>query len=131
MNKVLLDLGTSGSGCGSIRLASDSVALLLEYEYRQGDQDLVGRIRFARCWAHRFQDEMHCLEVPEGAYDVVVEVANSTWLAQHFDTRGGTRIRENRGERHMAVFLSNNGLLEVMARDVAREDPQKHFAIQI
>jgi hypothetical protein len=129
MNKILLDLQTSDSGCGGIRIASNSVALILEYEYHHGGKNVVGTIRFAQCWAHRFHDEFHFIGMPEGAYDAVVEVDQSAWLQKHFENKDGKRSRENRGERHLAVFLSNSGLLEVMAKEVFREPDRDAFGI--
>jgi hypothetical protein len=129
--KALLDLQTTDSGCGSIRIASTAVELILEYEYHREGQTRIGRLRFKSSWAYRFHDEFHFLGFPEGAYDAVVEIEPSIWLQEHFDTKGGKRHRENRGERHLAVFLSNNGLLEVMAKEVIREPDLGSFSVQL
>ncbi|MEZ0579280.1 hypothetical protein [Nocardioides sp. MH1] len=94
-----------------------SAELRIEFE-RDGVRVRSG-LRFSRVRAFRFRAEGHCTSWHvQGAYDTVVEVEPSSWLAELLDaeaseTWGRWKIR------HFLIYLDGAGAYEVAAEDVS------------
>ena len=110
----IVKLPISGSGCGSVKLTSLGVMLLIEFEYHQEGRDRIGSINFEGVTAYRFRDELHSLGYFKGSYDSLVEIQDSDWIKEllHIEPKG---FRGVGGKRHYALFLSSNGLFEIIA----------------
>lgn len=119
--RKLWALRTSQSGCGDVRLISDGVSLLAEYEYRSNGQDWIGGVQFEEVIAHRFRDEMHSQGFDPSSYDTVVELAESEWI-EALAKAEPDGIWGMKGKKHFAILLSNNGYLEVVARSCEELD---------
>lgn len=118
---IVTDLGVGGEGCGDLALhfGEDLVA---KYEFRWQGRDVIGKLTFACVAAFRFSDELHSAGYERGSYDVLVEILDSTWcdeLARKNGSRGG----ETGATSHFAVFVSNNGYLEVLAARCVADVP--------
>jgi hypothetical protein len=116
-NTTVHRLYTPDSGCGDIRVRYENLALVLDYEFRATGNNQVGHLRFVDVVAFRFRDELHSSGFEKGSYDEIVELQKSEWLDQlrSIEPPGFGSLS---GKRHFAVLLSNNGYLEVVARDV-------------
>ena len=75
-------LPITSSGCGSIRMTSSSVSLILELEYNERQGPQVGGLEFQGMIAMRFRNEMHSKGSPLKSYDTLVEVPDSKWRRQ-------------------------------------------------
>lgn len=92
--------------------------LVCTYE-REGSM-YAGGFRFQRVRAYRFRAEAHCTPWHvEGAYDALVEVAPSVWVAE-------LRAASPAGApwpwpiRHFLIYVDDAGAYEVAAEDVER-----------
>lgn len=110
-----VDLPISGVGCGFIDIRSDGVQLSTGIS---DGQIPVGTMLFDDVTAFRFRDEMHSLGYADGSYDTVVEIVDSEWVRELLEIEPKQILGSVNGSRHFAVFLSNNGYLEVVAKSV-------------
>ena len=127
MNTINLhDLGASGAGCGFTEIISDTVKLSVEYEYFDEDSgcaETVGEIIFDGVAAYRFHGEYYGSGRPTTGDDTIVEILDSSWISEmnsHYPD-GFPKADLH----HFAVFLSNNGFLEVAAGSVSLETPRR------
>jgi hypothetical protein len=113
----ILELSTSGVGCLDTSILFRGSGLVVEYGYETEDGTWTGAVRFEHVAAFRYADEAHTNPFPQEAYDAVVEVHESEWLKAH---RGpGTASPQwPFSKRHLAVFFSSSGYLEVIAERV-------------
>jgi len=119
--KVLVTLPITGSGCDDVRITYKGADLTAEYECGGYGMAATGAIQFDWAIAHRFRNEQHSRGFLEESYDCLIEISNSKWLSE---------LEENDGKwRHFAVFFSNIGYLEVIARDF-RELPSRPSGIE-
>lgn len=105
------------SGCGSIRVTSNSVRLTVEFEYDSvSDGPQIGALEFHGVIANRFRSEMYSVGFPQDSFDTLVEIIDSDWRDEVFES--GSKLSREGPEafHHFAVFLSNNGLVEVLAK---------------
>jgi hypothetical protein len=72
----------SGSGCGSVKLTSLGVMLLIEFEYHREGRERIGSINFEGVTAYRFRDELHSLGFIKESYDSLVEIQGSDWISK-------------------------------------------------
>lgn len=110
----LLELRTSGSGCGDIRMVFDGITLTVEYEFCSKIGNEVASVRFDGVIAHCFRDEMHSYGFPDSSYDAIVEVDSSDWIKQ-LASDEPKNVRSVNEAKHFVVMLSNNGFLEIVA----------------
>ena len=112
-----LRLPVSGAGCGSIKIIANSVELFLEYEYISEDDenDYVGGIKFIRTDSFRFRKEMLSAGFVQGSYDAIVEIKGSKWHEWLIEIEPNNIGSSTKNKKHFAVFLTNNGYLEVIA----------------
>jgi hypothetical protein len=78
----------------------------------------IGGLRFERVRAYRYRAEGHCTPWHiEDAYDTLVEVEPSTWLA---DLLAAEPSGISRGWklRHFLIFIDGAGAYELAAEDV-------------
>lgn len=106
-------LPMSTSGCGDTRLVSDSVSLLIEYEYRLNGKDLIVGVRFDHVVAYRFRSEMHSLGYSSDAYRSVCIIDPSAWK-EELRALEPAGINDVDRTSHFALFLDSNGYFEVL-----------------
>jgi hypothetical protein len=105
----------------STSLASDPVfehpggEALLRLEFQRGRVKMRGGLRFEKVRAFCFRAEGHCtVWHVEGAYDTLVEVTPSAWVADLLRAEPGETW--GRWEiRHFMVFVDGAGCYEVAA----------------
>jgi hypothetical protein len=108
--KKLFDLPIPQSGCGDTQFQSDGTTATLRFEFRSHGKDFVGAIQFQGVIAYRYRDELHSVGYPSGAYESIAEVDGSEWCKEL-----------KYAGKHIAVFLSSNGIFEVLAESVSLE----------
>jgi hypothetical protein len=120
---IEFDLGTPGSGIGDIKIAFEGSDLKVEYEFTKNG-DFVGSAIFENVHAFRFRDELRSRGFIEGSYDAVIRIIDSDWLDElrALDASGKDDLNEM---RHLAVFLSSNGYLEVIAEKAKAGTPRR------
>jgi hypothetical protein len=85
--------------------------------YERNGSMYVGGLRFKGVRAYKFRAEGHCTPWHvEGAYDTLVEVEHSDWVADLLaaepgETRGRWKIR------HFLIYIDSAGAYEVAAED--------------
>lgn len=114
MNATVINLPITQSGCGNIRFTFAALNALLEFEFREQRQDCIGSVQFKHVLAYRFRNEMHSLGFVEGAYDSIVILRESEWLAE-LRSIAPAGIGDLDFKKHFAVLLSSNGYFEVVA----------------
>jgi hypothetical protein len=114
--RMLYRLPTSDVGVGNIEITTDGVELTIRYEYWEDGRDIVGVVQFEVVLAFRFHDEAHSFAFPscKESYNAIAEVTESDWLKQLIAMEVGLPLSA-KGKHHYAMFLTNNGLLEVIA----------------
>lgn len=112
-----LSLKTGQSGCGEVSVSFDMSSLTAKYEYRSDGSDHIGGLLFGRVVKFQFESEVVASTIPEGSFDALVRISNSQWLEDVVSRRQGIRGLDQ--VEHYAVFFSNNGLLQVLSRDVS------------
>lgn len=128
ITKILLELPIPGSGCGDIRITASSIELLVEYEYLEDTgRDLIGRVKFTDLVAFRFRNEMHSAGYCDGSYDSIVEILDSEWIRELLKIEPIGIFNSVRDKRHFAIFLSNNGYIEIIASDFKLLNPRQGF----
>lgn len=117
--KELFSLPASGAGCGRLRIVASSVRLDAEFEYFSDelDREMTAILRFEGIKAFRFRQELLSLGFVKESYDNLVEILESDWYCELLALEPRDVLGSIRGRRHFAVFLSNNGYLEVIAED--------------
>lgn len=120
----LAQLSMPDSDCGNSRLVSDGAELSLEYEYRADRSDWIGSIHFTGVMAYQFRNEMHSKGFCSESYNAVAEIKDSPWLAGLIRDEP-TGIRDGKDKKHFAVFVSNNGYVEVIAESFTLPSPRK------
>ena|SRR5438105_10733586 len=115
--RILYRLPTPDHGCGNIELSTDGVELTVRYEYWEDGRDLIGGVQFEVVLAFRFHNETHSFAFPscKESYDAIAEVTDSDWLKQMIACEIPGMLLSAKGKHHYAMFLTNNGLLEVIA----------------
>lgn len=121
MIKRLLTLRVPGSGCRSTRFTKSGADVIAEYEYPGDEYSTIGTLLFVGALAFRYTNERNSRDVPEDAYDSVVQVERSEWLSG---------LKDIAGHRHYGVFFSNVGYLEVVAQDL-REWPDRSGTLSL
>lgn len=122
MTQLLGDLGDNGTGCGDTLLIAREFDVDLYYEFRSSTlKAMVGKVRFETVIAFKFTDEMHGMGSRAGSYDTLVEVKDSSWVAELTAVEPSNLRLSARGMHHYAVFITNNGLFEFMARKATIE----------
>jgi hypothetical protein len=108
----------------STAITSDVVSLFdggsskLSFQFDRDGLLLSSGLVFGKVRAHRWRAEGHCTAWHiEDAYDTIVEVENSPWVAELLmaepaETRGRWVIR------HFLLFLDSAGCFEVAAQSV-------------
>lgn len=121
--KKVLDLRTSQSGCGDIRITFDGLTLIIEYEFSSGGNDFVGGVIFDNVIAYRFRDELHSHGFETSSYDAIIEIVDSDWIGYLLGDRftDGINLKDS---KHFAVLLSNNGYLEAVAESCREVKPR-------
>lgn len=112
--QAIAQLPVPGSGCGNIRVSSDGVELLAEFEYRTDGNDWIGQLRFDDVLAYRFRREMQSKGYCSESFHAVAEVKDSSWLDEVAKNEP-SGVHDAADKRHFAVFFSSNGYLEVIA----------------
>lgn len=90
-------------------------SLSIRYSYYVDERFRQSGIRFSRRRAYRYRAESHCTEwYRSGAYDTLVEVENSEWIAELLeampeDMRGRFEMH------HYMIYLDSSGCYEVVA----------------
>lgn len=122
---IRYDLPVGGSGCGNIRLISDSTVLTVEFEYRQSGIDWIGIVAFDGISSYRFYDEMHSQKHVLGSYDAIVEVVESDWISEiAYDEPEGISVPVNQ-KHHFSLYISNNGQVDVIADSFSCVRPRR------
>jgi len=114
----LIELPISGSGCANIRIVANGVKLLAQYGFNSVDDGSrqVGQIIFESTISHRFRSTMHSRDYAEGSYDSLVDIESSDYLKWLLEIEPPMIARSAVDKRHFAIFFSENGYLEVIAR---------------
>lgn len=118
LNKTLVVLPISDSGCGDILITSNVTALVVEFEYRHEGRDFIGGLRFESAACFRFSGERYSEGFLGDAYDTLIEVCESEWLNKVFGGLDEHDSAASESMHHYAVFFSNNGYLEVVSENV-------------
>ena len=119
-----VSLPVSGSGIGDICLICSGGKLTIKFEYCCDRKDLIGMLCFYEPIAYRFKNETHSRGFISSSYDCVVEVQDSSWL-QELASSTPVHMHGVSDKCHFAVFLSNNGFVEVIAKSVALLTPSE------
>ena len=87
----------------------------LRCTYERDGSMYAGGLRFTRVRAYRFRAEGHCtLWHIEDAYDTLVEVERSSWVAELLaDEMTGSQWKI----RHFLIYIDDAGAYEVAAED--------------
>lgn len=112
--RKVLDLPIPQSGCGDTRLVSDGVSVIIEFEYRENQRDLIGTVKFDDVVAYRFSSERHIRDYCSEAYESVAEIESSGWIT-----------KTEAAKRHFAMFLSSNGYFEILASGISLGAPRE------
>lgn len=121
MSSKISDLSIPSSGCGDVDLSFDGTRLVFCYEIRRQGNDFIGRVTFEDVRAFRFRDEMLSGEFEKGAYDTLLKIPDSTWVAE-LESCGPGDVSLS-ATNHYAVLFSSNGYLEVAAGAVEVGEP--------
>jgi len=119
-----LPLKTSPSGADGLVIFATGSDVLLEYTVAGAESSGVYRIRFTECVAYRYAGENYMIGMKADAYDAVVDFPESEWLTSTFEGSANRQPRQWSGEKHFAVFISNFGLFEALAKAVREELPE-------
>lgn len=96
----------------------DGGSLTLRFQFDRDGSLVWGGVEFKKVRAHQWRAESHCTEWHiEGAYDTVVELEDSPWVAELLmaepaETWGRWIIR------HFMLFIDGAGCFEVAAESV-------------
>jgi hypothetical protein len=96
----------------------DDGSARLRFTYERGDLEEVGEFAFDWVRAYRHRAESHCTEWHIDAYDRLVEVEDSEWVAELLDAMP----EDMRGlfvMRHFMIYMDSVGCYEVIARSWA------------
>ncbi len=78
----------------------------------------AGEIEFYRGVMYRFTNDPHCTGVMIKAYEKVIEIMDSPWVAE-FAPQARDRFGEPvLGLRHFMFYADGNGCFEALAKDV-------------
>lgn len=81
----------------------------LQCTYERSGSTYVGGLRFHRVRAYRFRAEDHCTAWHiEDAYDTLVEVEQSDWIAELLTAQPG-KTRGRWGIRHFLIYIDGVG----------------------
>lgn len=111
INVMALKLPTSSAGCGSILIRANSCKLVVKYEYNEDGKKCIGCISFGYVCLYRFTGEM--FGYVSGSYDALCVIEESEWLSEARQNAASEWITD---AKHYALYFSNNGYLEVIAR---------------
>ena len=127
IERTVLELPITDAGCGTIRIVASSTRLDAEYEYfsRELETDAIGIIRFKDVRAYRFRGELQSLGFVESSYDTLVEIVDSKWRRELLKIEPKGISGGVGSKKHLAVFFSSNGYLEVIAEDFEGLPPRK------
>jgi len=91
----------------------------LRCTYERNGSMYAGGLRFERVRAYRFVAESHCTAWHvEGAYDALVEVEQSVWIAELVAAeQGESQVRWKM--RHFLIYIDGSGAYEVAAEQCA------------
>lgn len=97
-----------------VKAQRDSLILRYDFETPTGEYAWE-QLSFSGVIAYRFFDDPSCSEEQIRAYDVLVEVNDSSWLRELL---AGRRL-EAQEVRHLRIYLDDVGCLEVAGTDFA------------
>jgi hypothetical protein len=89
-------------------------ALTLRYSFYVGDRLRQGGVEFLRRRAYRYRAESHCTVWHLDAYDTLVEVENSEWVAELLEAMPED-MRDLFEMHHYMIYLDSSGCYEVVA----------------
>ena len=113
-NTVIFEIPVGGAGCDGISISSDGVDVRVEIQAHEGG----GTLRFLGVCAFRFANELHSRGFILESYDSIVNVHDSSWRQGMIEGEPEDIFGSARTCRHLAVFFSNCGYLEVLSRNV-------------
>lgn len=116
--KKILELPISGLGCANIRVIANSVELLVQYGFNSIDDDSrqVGKILFKSLISYSFRSTMHGMSFIKYSYDSLVEIKSSDYIKWLLEIEPPMIARSAANKRHFAIFFTDNGYLEVIAK---------------
>ena len=118
--KVLYRLPTPEHGCQGVEVYSNGPDLWLLYKYEDTVRSMAtGAIVFERVLAFTLAGEP-VSEVASQSYDAVVTLGSSAWAEAYL--RRLPPIEDASGFQHYAIYLSNFGGLDVLAKRVKFEE---------
>ena len=102
---------------GSILFVDKGAEVTLVARFRENGKGRRTELSFSKVRAYRQRAEVHCTPAHiEGAYDTLVEVRESAWVAELLrDTPD--RWRKAWLMRHFMIFIDSSGCYEVVAEN--------------
>lgn len=113
--KILTELPIGVEGCDKIYIKTNGVFLDAVFLYAdKSDRPTKGTVHFSLLTSFRYTTEYSSHGFFEESYDSLCEIFDSDWVRE-FEERDLLRLTSPK--RHFAVFFSDCGFLEVIAKD--------------
>lgn len=117
MNEVKVELVTlpvASTGVADARFEDGGGSVRLWSTYWTEDEEKAFRFEFDRVRAYRHRAESHCTVWHLDAYDTLVEVENSAWVAELLEAMPED-MRSLFEMHHYMIYLDSSGCYEVVA----------------
>jgi hypothetical protein len=127
--QIIYKLPVSATDCLTAQIVFEGTDVLLRVDYEEEDGDVRSAgVRFNHVQLFRFENEMHSNVYPPGAYDAVVEVGQSDWIAEVERFEKQNNRDSPWGKKHFCIFVSSKGQLNVIAESVSIEKDEQRLA---